>query len=548
MKIALAQVNTTVGDMDANARRVVDFASRAARAGADLVVFPELTITGYPPRDLVDREHFVQRNLDTLRACAQEIRDIAALVGYVEPNPDDTGKPAFNAAAWIENGRITASYRKALLPTYDVFDEARHFEPARTTHAHEFGGKRIGITICEDIWNADGLLPRRYYHTDPLARLAELDVDAVVNLSASPWIVGKDRFRADMIRDHAARLQVPVLQTNLVGGNDDLIFDGNSVAYTPDGKPLGQGLAFEEDLIVVDIAGTPASEASHPPAKPHVEADVFRALTLGVRDYMGKTGFRRATLGLSGGIDSSVVAAIAAEAIGPENVLGVAMPSAISSDESLEDAEALAKLLGIEFRVLPIAPLVDRFTETLAPSFEGLEPDITEENLQSRIRGTLLMALSNKYGSLVLSTGNKSEMSVGYCTLYGDMNGGLSVIADVPKLLVFSLARHMNVDRPRIPERVITKPPSAELRPDQLDTDSLPPYEVLDPILKAWIEDGASVDAIVEAGFDRTEVERIVRMVLRNEYKRRQAALGLKVTSKAFGLGRQVPIVNRYGV
>ena len=543
MRIALAQINTTVGDMDGNARRVHEAFERARDLGAGLVVFPELSLTGYPPRDLVDRERFVSVNLDALRELAPRLTGADALVGFVDRNDARTGKPLHNAAAFIRDGAVAGVLHKRLLPTYDVFDEARHFEPGDTGGVIESGGLKVGVTICEDIWNEEGLLPRRYYHSNPLEDVAKQGVDVIVNLSASPYTVGKERFRFDMIRGHAERYGVPVLQTNLVGGNDDLIFDGNSIAAAPDGTILGRGAAFEEDIVLVDLE-SPAGGSIETATD---EEAVFRALVLGVRDYMGKTGFGKALIGLSGGIDSSLVAAIAAEALGPENVLGVGMPSEISSEGSVEDARELARLLGIEFRLIPIAPIYDRFMEGLAPSFEGLPFDLAEENLQSRIRGTLLMALSNKYGSLVLSTGNKSEMSVGYCTLYGDMNGGLSVISDVPKTLVFSICRSLNQGpEPRIPEAVITKPPSAELRPDQLDTDSLPPYEVLDPILKAYVEDQRSVDEIVADGFDRGVVEDIVRKILFSEYKRRQAALGLKVTSKAFGLGRQIPIVSRY--
>ena len=545
MKIALAQINTTVGDLEGNHRRIVEAANEARQRGAALVVFPELSITGYPPRDLVDRAHFVRRNVETLEAVARDIQGIDALVGFAEPNEADTGKPVFNSAAWVRDGSVLSTHRKSLLPTYDVFDEARHFEPGGGPGVVQLGEYRFGITVCEDIWNEEGLLPRRYYHSNPLAELRDAGVDCILNLSASPWVVGKDQFRFSMIAQHASQYGAPVLQTNLVGGNDDLIFDGNSVAITPEGHVLARGRAFEEDLVVVDLASQPTTTRDDIPSLEDPDA-AYRALTLGVRDYLGKTGFPGAIIGLSGGIDSAVVAAIAAEAIGPENVLGVAMPSAISSDHSLSDAEELARLLGIQYRVIPIAPMVDEFTRALAPSFEGTEPGIAEENVQSRIRGTLLMSLSNKFGSIVLSTGNKSEMAVGYCTLYGDMNGGLSVISDVPKTLVYEISRFLNRDKPTIPVHIIEKPPSAELRPDQVDTDSLPPYEVLDPILKAYIEDLASIDEIAAAGFDRAVVEEVAGMIARNEYKRRQAALGLKVTSKAFGLGRQMPIVNRF--
>jgi len=546
MKIALAQINTTVGDLRGNADKIVAFAERARTEGADLAVFPELAVTGYPPRDLVDREHFVDENLRALDSVVARVRGIRVLVGHIARNPSPRGMPVYNAASLASEGRIRAEHRKILLPTYDVFDEARHFEPGRDVEIVEIAGQRLGITICEDIWNEEGILPRLVYHENPLDQIRRAGVDAILNLSASPFTLGKDRFRFSLVSRHAERQGVPVAQVNLVGGNDDLIFDGNSVAVGPDGRVLGRGRPFEEDLVVFEVPATP-------PQGPEASLEGFedpeavvRALVLGVRDYMGKTGFRAATLGLSGGIDSSVVAALAAEAIGPESVLGVAMPSRISSCESLEDARELAHLLGIGFRVHPIAGILDRFLEELAPAFEGLPRDVTEENLQSRIRGTLLMALSNKFGSLVLSTGNKSELAVGYCTLYGDMNGGLSVIADVPKTLVYEVARFLNHDRPRIPLRVIEKPPSAELRPDQKDTDSLPPYEVLDPILRAYVEEMESAETIAARGFERDTVDDVIRKVLASEYKRRQAAIGLKVTSKAFGLGRQIPIVSHY--
>jgi NAD+ synthase/NAD+ synthase (glutamine-hydrolysing) len=504
-----------------------------------------MAITGYPPRDLLDRRSFVEDNLASLRAVAEADPGIDLVVGYVDRNADATGKPLRNSAAVISRGEVRHRVHKTLLPTYDVFDEARHFEPGTSSTPIEIAGIRLGVTICEDVWNMDGFLPRRLYDRNPIEELAAAGVDCVVNLSASPYSLGKELLRRRMIAQHAERHGVPVLQTNLVGGNDELIFDGNSIAAGPGGTALGYGEAFEEDLVLVDL------DAPAPPPiaglRSLAEEDAaHRALVLGVRDYLAKTGFREAVIGLSGGIDSSLVACIAADALGPERVLGVAMPAQVSSPESLEDAEALASRLGIRFLVLPIAGVHDSFRDVLADTFRGLEEDITEENLQSRIRGTLLMALSNKFGSIVLSTGNKSEASVGYCTLYGDMNGGLAVISDVPKTLCYRLARFLNRHAERIPDRVLRKPPSAELKPDQKDTDSLPPYEILDPILKGYVEDMRSVDDLVAEGFERDTVEEIVRMVHRSEYKRRQAPPGIRITSKAFGVGRRIPIVSRY--
>jgi len=547
MKIALAQLNPTVGDLDGNVRRILDSCARAARAGARLVVTPELSLVGYPPRDLLLKPRFVADNLAALERLAGQVGPTALVVGYVDRTGRTRGLPLYNAAALLADGRVLARKYKRLLPTYDVFDERRYFEPGDETAVVAWGGLKLGLSICEDIWTQESAGPAaRLYDGNPVADLVEAGADVVINMSASPFVMGKFAQRAELVRAQALRHGRPVVYVNQVGGNDELIFDGASFAVNAGGEVLAQLKAFEEDLGFVDLAdGQPAGDLAQLPTD--VEA-LRLALVLGLRDYMRKTGFAKAVVGLSGGVDSSLVAYLAAEAVGSQNVFGIAMPSRYSSAHSVADARALASNLGIRFQMIPIDGPHTAFEEALAEAFAGRGPDVTEENIQARVRGTILMGLSNKFGCLVLATGNKSEVSVGYCTLYGDMVGGLAVIGDVPKTLVYALCRHVNETDARspIPERVLTKAPSAELRPGQKDEDSLPPYDVLDPILDAYVRDERSYDEIVAAGFDPQTVSRVVRMVDRNEYKRKQAAPVLKVTSRAFGFGRRMPIAQRY--
>ena len=545
MRIALAQINTTVGAIPENADRIIETMKRAADKGADLVVFPELTITGYPPLDLLDRPSFITHNLEALARVAEASANLpAAIVGYVQRDERREGKGLFNAAALVANGAIVGTQAKTLLPTYDVFDEMRYFDPALETRPIEFGGLRIGLSICEDIWN-DALFwgrlsRRRFYEDDPIEDLVAKGVDILINISASPFTEGKRAIKKNLFSNAAKRHALPLVHVNLVGGNDNLIFDGWSNVFGPDGEILVQARDFDESLVCYDHpAATPGEIESI--TTDNVES-ICEALTLGTRDYLRKVGFTKAVVGLSGGIDSAVTAALAARAIGPENVLGVAMPSHFSSEHSKSDARQLAESLGIEFRLVPIKDIYDAYLERLQPEFAGRDFDTTEENLQARIRGNILMAFSNKFGHILLSTGNKSEMAVGYCTLYGDMSGGLAVLSDVPKTMVYRIAEFLNRDREVIPRNTIDKPPSAELRPDQFDSDSLPDYEILDGIIKAYVEDGCFVDEIVDQGFDESTVRWVVRAIDRNEYKRRQAAIGLKVTHRAFGYGRRMPV------
>ncbi len=543
MRVALAQINTTVGDFAGNRDRILEMAREAKRQDADLVLFPECAICGYPARDLLQDEGFLAENGKAIRALARDECDVALLVGFAERNRSRKGKPARNAAALIAGGRVAGVYRKCLLPAYDVFDEERHFEPGHRPRPLELEGVPLAVTICEDIWNDPRFWPQPLYGRDPVDALVRRGARAILNVSASPWTLGKARLRFEMVRARAVRERMPVAYCNQVGGNDELVFDGNSFAVDAEGRMLARARAFEEDLVYFDLfaPGMKVGEIEHDNDAPRVRA----ALVLGLRDYVKKCGFHRAVLGLSGGIDSAVTAAIAAEALGAENVLGVAMPSPFSSEGSVRDAEDLARRLGIEYRVIPIEPMYDAFLGSLEGLFEGRPFDVTEENIQARVRGNLLMALSNKFGHIVLSTGNKSEVAIGYCTLYGDMSGGLAVLSDVPKTLVYEVAEEINLSGEVIPRATIEKPPSAELRPDQKDTDSLPPYDLLDPILRGHVEEQLSVEALVARGHPRETVERIVRMVARNEYKRGQAPPGIKVTSKAFGSGRRMPIAKR---
>ncbi|MBI1851215.1 MAG: NAD+ synthase [Planctomycetes bacterium] len=543
MKILLAQRDSTIGDFVGNVAIVREAMGRAGAAGADVVAFPELFLPGYPPRDLVEKPSFIAANEHALRDVAALATDVAIVIGFIERNESGAGKRLFNSVAVCERGRVAAVARKSLLPTYDVFDEGRHFEPATTASVVTIAGKRVGLSICEDAWNAPEFWRSRNYSRDPIREQAEQGVDFFLNVSASPYSVGRGELRVRMFREHARTHGKPLLFVNLVGGNDELLFDGRSLVVDSAGALRFEGRAFAADDLLVDLGAMP------PAREPFARADeeeVLDALVMGTRDYMRKCGFTRAVVGLSGGIDSSVVAAIAADAIGAANVLGVSMPSRYSSKGSLEDARALADALGIGYRVVPIDKIFQAYLETLAPSLEGRPPDTTEENVQARIRGNVLMALSNKFGHLVLTTGNKSELAVGYCTLYGDMSGGLALISDVPKTLVYALGRALNRRRPSIPENVFTKAPSAELRPNQTDQDSLPPYDALDQILERYVEKREPIDQILAQGFDEKWVRDTIARVERNEYKRKQAAPGLRVTSKAFGLGWRMPIAQKF--
>jgi NAD+ synthetase len=541
MKIALAQINTIVGDIGGNRDRVLQAMDRARPLGAKLLVFPELCLTGYPPRDLLGLHGFVESNLQALKDIAARVGDMGVIVGFVDRNADREGRDFRNAAAFLLEGKVQAVVYKTLLPSYDVFDEDRYFEKADDVPVVRFGGRSLGISICEDAWNSEDFWPKPLYHTDPIRNLVQKGADLLINISASPYEIDKPRLRFRMLREHVRKYRRPMAYVNLVGGNDELLFDGNSLLLGADGNVIAQGQAFREDLVVAD------SEAGQDRA--YHEGDrmenLFQALVMGTRDYAHKCGFKSAVLGISGGIDSAVVACIAAEALGASNVLGISMPSAYSAPESYEDARSLAANLGIAFDAIPIQPIFQAFRDSLAAAFAGLPENETEENLQARIRGALLMALSNKFGHLVLSTGNKSELGVGYCTLYGDMVGGLAVISDVPKTMIYELAAFLNREREIIPQNTIRRAPSAELRPNQKDQDTLPEYDILDAILRLRVEEQRGVRDIVEMGYDPATVEKVVRMIHANEYKRRQAAPGLKVTTRAFGSGRRMPIAMR---
>jgi len=542
VKIALAQINPTIGDFDGNAQKILEFTRRAEQGGADLVLFPELCVCGYPPADLLEKPAFVARAgqvIEQLAACTAHSRT-AILCGYVTPAHHGTGKRVMNSAALLRNGHIEFVQSKMLLPFYDVFDEQRYFAPAHKQRLFSLSGQQVALTICEDAWNDKSFWENRLYSIDPVEELMRAGGSVILNISASPYWRDKRSTRRDMLAAIARHHGKPVLMVNQVGGNDSLLFDGSSVALGRDGQVIAQAASFEEDLIFVDTESLTGD--MHPQTDNEDEA-IFRALVLGTRDYVHKCGFARAIIALSGGIDSAVVASIAVEALGKENVLGIGMPSPYSSQGSIDDSRRLAENLGIRFEVIPISALFTEYNQALAPIFAGLQPDITEENLQSRIRGNLVMALSNKFNSLVLTTGNKSEMATGYCTLYGDMVGALAVIGDVVKTEVYAIARHLNHEREIIPASIIEKPPSAELRPGQKDTDSLPPYEVLDPILEAYVERYETPEHIAAAqGVDIELVRRVVKLVERSEYKRQQAAPVLKVTAKAFGMGRRFPI------
>jgi NAD+ synthase (glutamine-hydrolysing) len=546
MRLGLAQINTTVGDLAGNRRKILDAHAALVAQGAELVVFPELAVCGYPPRDLLFKRRFVSDTESSLAEIAAAVGEIPMLVGFVETNSSGQGRPFYNAAAFCHRGEIVLIARKCLLPTYDVFDEDRYFEPAAAPRVIDFAGKKIGVTICEDIWTHQTIATRRLYHgLDPVKLLAAEGCDLMVNLSASPWHHGKGHLRQTLVTDAARALACPVAYVNAIGGNDELIFDGRSLVADAQGRVCAELAAFSEELRVVDT-NTQPSTFNFQPASDDNPGDIFAALVLGLRDYAGKSGFKRALVALSGGIDSAVVGVIAAEAFGPENVTGVSLPSSISSQHSRDDASALAQNLGVRFETIAIADAVAACETALAPIFTGRPRDVTEENIQARVRGVLMMALSNKFGALLLTTGNKSEVAVGYCTLYGDMAGGLAVISDVFKTQIYALARWINRDREIIPRNSIDKPPSAELRPGQTDQDSLPPYDLLDTILRGYVEEGLSRRDLVAQGFAEAVVNDIVRKVDLNEYKRKQAAPGLRITPLAFGIGRRIPIVQKY--
>ena len=543
LRIALLQINPTAGDIAGNSARIIQGVRKAGDVGADLVVTPELALMGYLPRDLLMSLGFVRRSDEEVRRMATELKDAPALlVGVATPNPNEMGRPLYNSAILVKGGSVGGVFHKTLLPTYDVFDEDRYFEPAHGPQILNWNGFRLGVSICEDVWNDRDFWKRRRYHQDPIEVLVKGGAQAIVNLSASPFYVGKQRLREDMLGHMARKYRLPVLEVNQVGGNDDLIFDGRSSAFDADGRLFARARGFEEDLVVVEISAEGMARGAIAADCFEAEAEIWNALVLGVRDYARKTRFRKVLLGLSGGVDSALTAAIAADALGPDNVLGVMMPSCYSSQGSVCDSLELARNLGIHTLTLPIAGIMEKYDETLAEAFRGYRPDVTEENIQSRIRGNLLMALSNKYSSLLLTTGNKSEMAVGYCTLYGDMNGGLAVIADLPKTMVYRVSRWRNLRKPDIPEVILTKAPSAELRPDQTDQDTLPPYELLDQILELHVEQSQSAEEIIAQGFDEATVRRVLRMVQMAEFKRKQAAPVLKVTSRAFGTGWRMPI------
>lgn len=557
MKIAIAQLNPTVGDLGGNAAAIQTMAEQAANADATLLLTPELSLCGYPPRDLLLDPSFVEDSEATLQQLASDLpSQLHVLVGTVTPNQDYSrgGKPLFNSIVQLHGGQIQQRFHKHLLPTYDVFDEDRYFAAGNQPNVLDLKEGKIGVTICEDLWNNSEFWGKQAYAVDPVAELISYDVDLIVNLSASPFCVGKQELREAMLRHHAQQYHCPLIYANQVGGNDDLIFDGRSVAVNRQGECIGRAKAFASDLLLFTYEAHDLLPSRVERPVTDANAEIWSALVLGLRDYAQKCGFSQAVLGLSGGIDSSLVAAIAAAALGPENVLGVLMPSPYSSDHSIQDAEDLARNLGISTTQLAIAAAMQTYDTILAPIFAGTEPGVAEENIQARIRGNLLMAIANKFGRLLISTGNKSEMAVGYCTLYGDMNGGLAAIADVPKTRVYALCHWLNTNNPPelggrvmiIPDSVLTKPPSAELKPGQIDQDSLPPYEILDDILYRYIDDHQPSQQIVEAGHASDIVHRIIQMVKRAEFKRRQAPPGLKITDRAFGTGWRMPIAARH--
>lgn len=541
MKIAIAQINTKVGDLKGNTDLIIKKIGKAKSSGADIVVFPELSISGYPPRDLLDFECFVNDNLKCLDLISQNSLGIAVICGFIDKNTESAGKKYYNALAFINDGEIKNRYYKRLLPFYDVFDETRHFEPGDKELVVNFKGKNLYLTICEDLWNDKDYWERPLYHTDPAESLLDRNIDAIINVSASPYLLNKEKERFEIMKTISKRVCKPLVYVNQVGGNDDLVFDGASFVMGENGEIKLLCKDFEEDFSVYDLLSGVGEVKTISQSE---EASLFKALVTGIRDYCGKIGFKKAVLGLSGGIDSAVTAVIAAEALGVENITGITMPSVYSSKGSVSDSQIIAENLGIEFLTVPIAPMVEAYIKNI-PVNQDYKCGLAEENIQARVRANILMMHSNRYGHLLLTTGNKSELSVGYCTLYGDMCGGLAVISDVPKMMVYRLAHYMNRQREIIPVSTITKPPSAELRPEQTDQDSLPPYEILDDIIKMFVEENKSVSEISQK-YGKGLVKEIIKKINSCEYKRRQAALGIKVTTKAFGAGRRFPVVQGY--
>jgi NAD+ synthetase len=543
VRVGILQLNSTIGDFAANRQKLAAGYGQAVALGAEFVLAPEMFLCGYPPRDLLLRDDFIESNLAALAETAKGIGTVPLCVGYVDRNDERPGRALRNSAAVLQNGKIIWRTHKCLLPTYDVFDEDRYFEPAKSVAPFEVNGRKLGITICEDIWNDEDFWPERLYRRDPIKELISQGAEIILNISASPWHDGKEKNRLAMLQRVARDERVPLAQVNLIGANDELLFDGHSVALNRRGETVALGKGFAEDVFVADL------DAGSSPAKigwPVREQQIFSALSLGIRDYVHKCGFKSVIVGLSGGIDSALTAVLAADALGPDKVLGVSMPARYSSEGSLSDAGALAKNLGIRYEVLPIEPVFQSVEKQLTRVFAGTRPNEAEENVQSRLRGVTLMALSNKFGALVLTTGNKSEMAVGYCTLYGDMCGALAVIADVFKTDIYKVARWLNRGREIIPAASISKPPSAELRPDQKDQDSLPPYETLDAILELYVVKNSSKEEIIRNGFDAAVVNDVVNKINFSEYKRRQAAPGLKISQRAFGVGRRIPIAQRF--
>jgi NAD+ synthetase len=546
MKIAIAQINPIIGDFRHNFDKIKHSVDQAVELKCDLVVFSELVITGYPPRDLLERRDFIDGNLACLDRLIAAVRGIGVICGFVDKNPSKEGKPLYNAAIVFEDGKIIHKVHKMLLPTYDIFDERRYFEPGRESLPFSYKGHHIGLTICEDAWNDEDIFQKRIYPQDPVAGIVQAGADLVINISASPYYLGHDKFRKDMFAFMAQKYRLPMMFANQAGGNDSVVFDGSSSVFDKNGKMIAGASDFAEDFLAFDSKTLKTFDhGSHNVSMSDAES-ILKALVMGTHDYVSKCGFSKVVIGLSGGIDSALTACIAVTALGRENVSVVFMPSQYTSKENFEDTQMLAENLGVVLTPIPIGSIFKEFLKLLSPAFKESEPDITEQNIQARIRGTILMALSNKYGALVLSPGNKSELAVGYCTLYGDMTGGLAVISDVPKTMVYELARYINREKEIIPRRIIAKAPSAELKPDQVDQDDLPPYDILDAILKGYIEEMKGIQELAQMGFDKGVVEDVVLRVDRNEYKRHQSAPGLKVTSKAFGYGRRYPLAQRY--